>query len=134
MAIDYLIKANEYAVRSGKNHMVARHEKEIAEMFEQRLDRHEDAIKYYLSAAERYEIDDSFAIAQGCSIQAAQLAAKIGENEKAAELFENNAEACASDTMRRYSAKDYLFRAGLCRLLLDVNAERGVIALNDLID
>ncbi len=102
--------------------MVARHEKEIAELYEQKLDRYEDAIKYYLSAAERFEIDDSLAISQGCSIQAAQLAAKIGRNEQAAELFEKNAESCVSDSLRRYSAKDYFFRAGLCRLLLDVRA------------
>ena len=101
--------------------MVARHEKEIAELYEQKLDRFEEAIKYYLSAAERFEIDDSHAIAQGCSIQAAQLAAKIGKYEQAAKLFEQNAEACVSDSMRRYSSKDYLFRAGLCRLLLDVS-------------
>ncbi len=121
MAIDYLVKANQFAIKNGKNHMVARHEKEIAELYEQKLDRFDDAIKYYLSAAERFEIDDSLAIAQGCSIQAAQLAAKIGKNEQAAELFEKNAEACVTDSMRRYSAKDYLFRAGLCRLLLEVS-------------
>lgn len=115
-----MVRANETAVKNGRFHMAARHEKEVAEIYEQQLDQPEDAIKYYLSAADRFSLDDSTAIAQGCSIQAASLAAKIGKYEQAAKLFEENAESCVTDSLRRYSVKDYLFRAGLCRLCLDV--------------
>ena len=80
----------------------------------------QEAVKYYLSAADRFSIDDSVAIAQGCSIKAATIHADIGNYEEAAVLFEKNAEDSCSDQLRKYSVKDYLFRAGLCRLCLDV--------------
>ena len=48
----------------------------------------QNAIKFYLSAADRFSIDDSVAIAQGCSIKAATICGEIGKYEEAAELFE----------------------------------------------
>lgn len=125
-AINCLLKANEIFIKNGRFHIAATHEKEIAEIYEQTLNDQEKAIKYYLSAADRFSIDDSVAIAQGCSIKAATISAEIGKYEEAAKLFENNAEESANDQLRKYSVKDYLFRAGLCRLCLDVIKKEGM--------
>lgn len=121
MAISCLTKANEIFIKNGRFHIAATHEKEIAEIYESQLNEPNLAIKFYLSAADRFAIDDSLAIAQGCSIKAATLAADVGSFERAAELFEENATAASNDQLRKYSVKDYLFRAGLCRLCLDVS-------------
>lgn len=120
VAISCLLKANAIFIKNGRFHIAATHEKEIAEIYEQTLNEQEKAIKFYLSAADRFSIDDSLAIAQGCSIKAASISAEIGKYEEAAKLFENNAEESSNDQLRKYSVKDYLFRAGLCRLCLDV--------------
>lgn len=116
-----LNRANEIFLKNGRFHIAATHEKEIAEIYEQTLNEPEKAIKYYLSAADRFSIDDSVAIAQGCSLKAATISAEIEKYEEAAKLFESIAEDSANDQLRKYSVKDYLFRAGLCRLCLDVN-------------
>ena len=120
MAIKCLLRANEVFLKNGRFHIAATHEKEIAEIYEQSLSDPERAIKYYLSAADRFSIDDSVSISQGCSIKAATLFAEMGNYEEAAKLFENISEECANDQLKKYSVKDYLFRAGLCRLCLDV--------------
>lgn len=121
VAIKCLLRANEVFVKNGRFHIAATHEKEIAEIYEQTLNDSENAIKFYLSAADRFSIDDSVAISQGCSIKAATICGEIGKFEEAAKLFESVAEESSSDQLRKYSVKDYLFRAGLCRLCLNVN-------------
>lgn len=121
VAVNCLNRANEIFLKNGRFHIAATHEKEIAEIYEQTLNEPEKAIKYYLSAADRFSIDDSVAIAQGCSLKAATISAEIEKYEEAAKLFESIAEDSANDQLRKYSVKDYLFRAGLCRLCLDVN-------------
>ena len=120
VAINCLTRANEIFVKNGRFHIAATHEKEIAEIYEKTLNDPQNAIKFYLSAADRFAIDDSVAIAQGCSIKAATILADIGNFEEAAKLFEQNAEDSTNDQLRSFSVKDYLFRAGLCRLSLDV--------------
>ena len=45
---------------------------------------------------------------------------EIGNYEEAAKLFEGIAEEMANNQLTKYSVKDYLLRAGLCRLCLDV--------------
>ena len=120
VAVKCLLRANEIFIKNGRFHIAATHEKEIAEIYEQLLNDPPQAVKYYLLAADRFSIDDSVAIAQGCSIKAATIYAEIGNYEEAAVLFEKNAEDSISDQLRKYSVKDYLFRAGLCRLCSDV--------------
>ena len=131
VAIKCLLRANEVFVKNGRFHIAATHEKEIAEIYEQSLSDPENAIKFYLSAADRFSIDDSVAISQGCSIRAATICGEIGKFEEAAKLFEANAEESSSDQLRKYSVKDYLFRAGLCRLCLNVrNAQQGLVRID----
>ena len=111
-------------MKNGRFHIAATHEKEIAEIYEQTLNNPQQAIKFYLSAADRFSIDDSTATAHGCTIKAATLSGEIGNYEEAAKLFEATAEEMANNELTKYSVKDYLLRAGLCRLCLDVRIRR----------
>lgn len=120
VAIKCLMRANEIFVKNGRFHIAATHEKEIAEIYEQTLNDPQNAIKFYLSAADRFSIDDSTATAQGCTIKAATISGDIGNYEEAARMFEGIAEEMANNQLTKYSVKDYLLRAGLCRLCLDV--------------
>jgi alpha-soluble NSF attachment protein len=127
-AIEIYERAIGTFVKGGRFHLAATHEKEIAEIYETQLHDYQAAIKYYLQAADRFMIDDSTAIAQGCMSKAAQLAADSEAYEKAAELFEQLAEGSVNDQLRKYAVKDYLFRGALCRLCLgdSVSAKRAI--------
>lgn len=116
LAIGIIEQALEVLLRAGRFSLAASHEKEIAELYETQLDDPLKAIIFYERAAERYAGEDSTALAQGCSLKAASLLAMVGEYEKAARTFEEAASQSASDPVRKYTVKDMMFRAGLCRL------------------
>lgn len=96
--------------------MAATNEKEIAELYEGVLEQPEQAIKWYESAADRYSAENSPAISQSLTLKVAHLAARQGQFNKATAIFEEVAHASVNDSLQKYSVRDYLFRAGLCRL------------------
>ena len=59
VAVECLIKAIAIFVKNGRFHIAATHEKEIAEIYEKDLENIPKAIKYYLSSADRFNIEDS---------------------------------------------------------------------------
>lgn len=115
-AIVAIQEALEVLLRAGRFHLAASHEKEIAEIYETQLEDIPNALVYYEKAAERYAGEDSSAMAQSCRLKAATLAALAGNYGKAAMMFEDAASESVSDQLRKYSVRDYLLKAGLCRL------------------
>lgn len=115
-AVVAIQEALEVLLRAGRFHLAAAHEKEIAEIYDTQLEDPKNALLYYEKAAERYAGEDSLATAQSCRIKAATLAALSGDPTKAAMMFENAASESVSDQLRKYSVRDYLLKAGLCRL------------------
>lgn len=115
-AVQTIESALDVLLHSGRFHLAASHEKEVAELYETQLDDPQNAIKYYERAAERYAGEDSSAMAQNCRLKAASLAALSGFPDKAALIYEDAASESVSDQLRKYSVRDYLLRAGICRL------------------
>lgn len=115
-AIELTEKAIQTLLKAGRFHMVATHEKDIAELYETHLDDLANAMIYYERAAERYAGEDSISMAQSCQLKMANLAALAGEMERAAQIYEEAASSSLHDQLKKYSVRDYLFRAGLCRL------------------
>lgn len=102
-------------IKSGRFHIAAQHEREVAEIYEQ-AGNLPAAVEWYERAADRYSAENSPAISQSCSLKAAQYSALTGLLSKAYTLYESVATSSVSDTLQRFSVRDYLFRAGLCRL------------------
>jgi alpha-soluble NSF attachment protein len=117
LAVEVIKQALDVLLRAGRFHLAAAQEKDIAELYETQLDDPNNAILYYERAAERYAGEDSSSIAQSCRLKAAALAALSGKDyEKAARLYEEAASESVVDALRKYSVRDFLLRAGICRL------------------
>lgn len=112
-AIAQLERAVQVYLRAGRFSLVATYEKESAEIWEGEGNWGE-AAGCYEKAAKRFEAEDQPAMAQGCLAKAALAYGWMGNWTCSSELYTRIAEACASDHLRRFSAKDYYFRAILC--------------------
>lgn len=115
-AVKSIQSALEVLLRSGRFHIAATHEKEVAEIYETQLDDPQNAMTFYERAAERYAGEDSTSMAQSCQLKVATLAAVSGDFEKAARIFEEAASESVVDQLRKYSVRDFLLKAGICRL------------------
>ncbi len=115
-AVEALKSAIQVFLKSGRFHLAASHEKEIAEIYENSLGDLKNAAIYFEKAADRYIAEDSNATALGCQLKAANLAALSEDYAKAIELFSAIAKQWAGDEMKKYSMKEYLTKLGLCLL------------------
>lgn len=115
-AVRAIQAALEVLLRSGRFHIAATHEKEVAELYETQLDDPQNAMLYYERAAERYAGEDSTSMAQSCRLKVAALAAVLKDFDKAARIFEEAASEAVSDQLRKYSVRDFLLKGGICQL------------------
>jgi alpha-soluble NSF attachment protein len=58
--------------------------------------------------------------ANQCLLKVAHLAAELHDFEKAIQIFEKVAAASVDNNLTKWSAREYLFKAGLCILSLNV--------------
>jgi len=114
-AIGALQKAVEIYTQAGRFSAAAKHQKEIAELYEADHDL-DSAIEAYEKASEYYSGEDSASSANQCLLKVAQFAAEKENYEKAYEIYENIAKGAVDNNLLKWSVKDYLFKAGLCRL------------------
>eukprot|EP01122_Echinamoeba_exundans_P008027 TRINITY_DN2583_c0_g1_i1.p1 TRINITY_DN2583_c0_g1~~TRINITY_DN2583_c0_g1_i1.p1 ORF type:complete len:298 (-),score=67.61 TRINITY_DN2583_c0_g1_i1:1274-2167(-) len=113
----------------GQIAMAARSEKDIAEMFEKEKDL-EKAVKHYEKAQSYFQTSTTNASgAAGCASKVAHLltAVEPPRYDRAAEVFESMGRKSAGKTSS-YSAKEYFFKAALCRLAAGdiVGAKRSI--------
>ena len=50
----------------------------------------------------------------------ARYAAQLEQYEKAISIYEEVGESCIENTLLKYSAKEYFFRAALCHMCVDL--------------
>lgn len=115
-AIDPLTRAIELLTERGRFHPAARHAKELAEIYEEHLSDLNNAVKYYQKAADWYQSEDAIATSNSCSLKVAMISALAENYNIAIEKFESIARSSIESPLSKYSVKDYLFRAMLCRL------------------
>lgn len=106
----------------GRFALAARHEESAAAAFEAQLADPERALRHYELAADYYAADGADATANRCRLKVAQLSAQAGDHSRAASLYEAAAESALASTLVRFSAREYLFRAGACLLAADALA------------
>lgn len=114
-ACNSLKTAVEYFTDEGRFAMAAKHQKELAEIYESEMD-WEQAMESYQVAADFYEGEGSTSAANGCLLKVAQIAAQLEKYEKAIEIYEQVAKNSLENNLLKWSVKEYYLKAGLCLL------------------
>jgi len=132
-AMACLRQAIEFYTDEGRFSIAAKHQKELAELYESSSDL-ENAIAAYQLAADYYEGESSSSSANQCLLKVALFSAQLERYDKAIELYEQIAAASIDNNLLKWSVKDYLFRAGLCHLAKGdiVSAERALERYQDM--
>lgn len=128
-----LRQAIEFYTDEGRFSIAAKHQKELAELYESSSDM-ENAISAYQLAADYYEGESSSSSANQCLLKVALFSAQLERYDKAIELYEQIAAASIDNNLLKWSVKDYLFRAGLCHLAKGdiVSADRAMERYQDM--
>jgi len=114
-AANCLRTAVELFTDEGRFSIAAKHQKEIAELYEAELD-FEHAIESYQVAADYFEGEGSSSAANACLLKVAQFSAQLEKYEKAIEIFEKVAKQSLESNLLKWSVKEYFLKAGLCHL------------------
>ncbi|KAI8647788.1 soluble NSF attachment protein [Parasitella parasitica] len=115
-AVNALREAIVLDQEGGNFRAAARHNQDIAELCETKLERPKEAYEAYAKAAELYNADDSPALSNKCLLKVAEIAANLEMYDVALEKYEQVATASIDDPLLKWSLKEYWFRAGLCHL------------------
>jgi len=71
--------------------------------------------------------EESNSSANKCLLKVAQYAAQLENYQKAIQIYEQVASASLDNSLLKYSAKEYFFRAALCHLCIDLlNAQHAL--------
>lgn len=114
-AISALKKAVNLYATDGRFGMAAKHEKDIAELFENNGDT-TNAMTHYETAAHYFEGENSTSTANGCLLKVATFAAEAKDYAKAIKIFEEVSQSSINNKLLQYSVKEYLLKASLCNL------------------
>lgn len=107
--------------------MAAKHHQTIAEIYENDSANYEKVVQHYEQAADYYRGEESNSSANKCLLKVAQYAAELENYEKAINIYQKVASSSLESSLLKYSAKEYLFRAALCHLCVDVlNAQHAM--------
>jgi len=99
----------------GRFTTAAKMQKEIGELYEAEGD-NEKAVEAYQTAADYYQAEENNSTANQMLLKVAGLAAAAKDYKRAIEIYEQVAIASLESNLLKFSVKDYLLRAGLCRL------------------
>jgi len=113
--IKFLVAAVELYGDEGRFSMAAKYQKEIAELWES-LGDNEKAILAYETAADYFEGEGSSGSAHSCLLKVAHTCALMGNYNRSFEIFEKVAEESVDNDLLKWSVKEYLLKAGICRL------------------
>lgn len=135
-AVKVLEDAVQLLLKNGRFDAAASCEKDAAAIYEDALGDTQNAIRLYEQSAERYKGENASAMAHGCLLKVANLASFTGDYAKAADILENTARSSVNDSLRKFSVRDNLLKAGLCRIAGGdrVGARRSITTYSSEID
>jgi alpha-soluble NSF attachment protein len=126
-AVNCLSKAIEIYTDMGRFTMAARHHISIAEIYETDVGDLEKAMQHYEQAADYYKGEESNSSANKCLLKVAQHAAQMDKFEKAIGIYEDIGNSALENSLLKYSAKEYFFKAAICHLCVDsLNAQQAI--------
>lgn len=133
LAVDCLLKAAEIYTDMGRFTMAAKHHMSIAELYETDLNDLEQTMYHYEKSADYYKGEESKSSANKCMLKVAQYAAQLQQYRKAIDIYEEVGKAAVDNSLLKYSAKDYFFKALLCYLSMDLlDAQHALKRYDDL--
>lgn len=126
-SINCLNQAIEIYTEMGRFTIAAKHHMSIAEIYETVLVDLDQAIRHYEQAADYYKGEESKSSTNKCQLMVAQLAAQLGQYDKAAKLFEETGTSAMDNKLLKYGAKDHLFKATICHFCVDlINGQKAL--------
>ncbi|KAF5276671.1 hypothetical protein FQA39_LY06475 [Lamprigera yunnana] len=126
-AVNCLLKAIEIYTDMGRFTLAAKHHQNIAELYEVDAMDLERAVQHYEQAADYFRGEESNSSANKCLLKVAQYAAQLENYQKAIDIYEQVSTTSLESSLLKYSAKEYLFRAALCHLCVDLlNAQHAL--------
>jgi len=114
-AVDRLKLACDIFIDLGRFSQSAKLQKDIAAIYESEVDL-EHAIEHYESAADFFSGEESHGQAAECLLKVGQFCAQLEKYDRAIDIYEKVAADSVENTLRKFSVRDYLLRAGLCQL------------------
>jgi len=114
-AVNCLRTAIELFTDEGRFSIAAKHQKEIAELYEAENDS-EHAIEAYQAAADFFDGESQQSAANACWLKVAQFSAQLEKYDKAIEIYEKVATGSLDNNLLKWSVKEYFLKAGLCHL------------------
>jgi len=132
-AVNCLRTAVELFTDEGRFSIAAKHQKEIAELYEAEMD-FENAMECYQSAADFFDGENATSAANSCLLKVAQFSAQLEKYDKAIEIYEKVASNSLENSLLKWSVKDYLLKGGLCHLCTAdiVSAKRALDKYKDM--
>ncbi|KAF9794497.1 hypothetical protein SFRURICE_008770 [Spodoptera frugiperda] len=119
-AVSCLLKAIEIYTDMGRFTVAAKQHQNIAELYETECVDLSRAMQHYEQAADYFRGEESTSSANKCMLKLAQYAAQLEHYKAIPDLETDN-------SLLKYSAKEYMFRAALCHLCVDIlNAQHAV--------
>lgn len=126
-AVSCLLKAIEIYTDIGRFTVAAKHHQSIAELYETEVVDLSRAMQHYEQAADYFRGEESNSSANKCMLKLAQYAAQLEHYDKAIQIYEQIAISSLENSLLKYSAKEYMFRAALCHLCVDtLNAQHAL--------
>ncbi|CAH0402281.1 unnamed protein product [Chilo suppressalis] len=126
-AVSCLLKAIEIYTDMGRFTVAAKQHQNIAELYETECVDLARAMQHYEQAADYFRGEESTSSANKCMLKLAQYAAQLEHYDKAIQIYEQIAKSSLDNSLLKYSAKEYMFRAALCHLCVDIlNAQHAV--------
>ncbi|XP_045538128.1 alpha-soluble NSF attachment protein [Papilio machaon] len=126
-AVSCLLKAIEIYTDMGRFTVAAKQHQNIAELYETECVDVSRAMQHYEQAADYFRGEESTSSANKCMLKLAQYAAQLEHYDKAIQIYEQIAKSSLDNSLLKYSAKEYMFRAALCHLCVDLlNAQHAL--------
>ncbi|CAH2054906.1 unnamed protein product, partial [Iphiclides podalirius] len=126
-AVSCLLKAIEIYTDMGRFTVAAKQHQNIAELYETECVDLARAMQHYEQAADYFRGEESTSSANKCMLKLAQYAAQLEHYDKAIQIYEQIAKSSLDNSLLKYSAKEYMFRAALCHLCVDLlNAQHAL--------
>ncbi|XP_050724257.1 alpha-soluble NSF attachment protein-like [Eriocheir sinensis] len=119
-SVNCLLKAIEIYTDMGKFVMAAKHHQAIAEIYETEVTDIEKAIQHFEQASDYFRGEENNSSSNKCLLKVAMYAAQMENYEKAIQIYEQVATSSLESSLLKYSAKEYMFRATLCHLCVDL--------------
>ncbi|XP_017774815.1 PREDICTED: alpha-soluble NSF attachment protein-like [Nicrophorus vespilloides] len=122
-AVNCYLRAIDIYTDMGRFAIAAKHHQNIAEIYEAN-DEPQKAVQHFEQSGEYFRGEENHSSANKCFLKVAHHVALLENYEKAVEVYEDVARRSVDNSFLKYCTKEYLFRALLCHLCVDVvNAE-----------